>query len=88
MSGGWQNKQLLPRIRLYDLRHSCATLLLIAEENPKVVSERLGHSTIVLTLDAYSHLLPTMRQGATARLEKLLYDKASPKDTDKEGTGS
>jgi integrase len=68
-------KAKLPRIRLYDLRHSCATLLLIAEENPKVVSERLGHSTVVLTLDTYSHVLPTMQQGATARLEKLLYHK-------------
>jgi integrase len=68
-------KAELPRIRLYDLRHSCATLLLIAEENPKVVSERLGHSTIVLTLDTYSHVLPTMQQQATARLEKMLYSK-------------
>lgn len=68
-------KAELPRIRLYDLRHSCATLLLIAEENPKVVSERLGHSTIVLTLDTYSHVLPTMQQRATARLEKMLYIK-------------
>lgn len=71
----------LPRIRLYDLRHTCATLLLIAEENPKVVSERLGHSTIVLTLDTYSHVLPTMQQGATARLEKLLYRKP-PQNSD------
>src|SRR5216110_2123553 len=63
----------LARIRLYDLRHSCATLLLIAEENPKVVSERLGHSSIVLTLDTYSHVLPTLQQGASTRLEKLLY---------------
>jgi integrase len=63
----------LPRIRLYDLRHSCATLLLIAEENPKVVSERLGHSTIVLTLDTYSHVLPTMQEKATGKLEKMLY---------------
>lgn len=70
-------KAELPRIRLYDLRHTCATLLLIAEENPKVVSERLGHSTIVLTLDTYNHVLPTMQQGATARLEKLLYKKGS-----------
>jgi integrase len=69
----------LPRIRLYDLRHSCATLLLIAEENPKVVSERLGHSTIVLTLDTYSHVLPTMQQGATARLERLLYSEDDAK---------
>ncbi len=66
-------KAKLPQIRLYDLRHTCATLLLIAEENPKIVSERLGHSTIVLTLDTYSHVLPTMQQGASARLERLLY---------------
>ena len=44
--------------RLYDLRHSCATLLLSAGEHPKVVSERLGHATITLTLDVYSHVLP------------------------------
>jgi integrase len=72
-------KAELPRIRLYDLRHSCATLLLMAEENPKVVSERLGHSSIVLTLDTYSHVLPTMQQQATARLEKMLYSKRSKK---------
>lgn len=74
-------KAELPQIRLYDLRHTCATLLLIAEENPKVVSERLGHSTIVLTLDTYSHVLPTMQQGATARLEKLLYKKGVAKNS-------
>ena len=67
----------LPQIRLYDLRHTCATLLLIAEENPKVVSERLGHSTILLTLDTYSHVLPTMQQQATAKLEKMLYIDSS-----------
>lgn len=67
-------KAELPRIRLYDLRHSCATLLLMADEHPKVVSERLGHSTIVLTLDTYSHVLPTMQQQATERLERLLYN--------------
>lgn len=70
-------KAELPRIRLYDLRHSCATLLLIENENPKVVSERLGHSTIVLTLDTYSHVLPTMQQDASAKLEKLLYSAKS-----------
>jgi integrase len=62
----------LPDIRLYDLRHSCATLLLSANENPKVVSERLGHSSIVLTLDTYSHVLPSMQQAATDKLERLL----------------
>lgn len=63
----------LPRIRLYDLRHSNATLLLIAQENPKVVAERLGHSTVVLTLDTYSHVLPTMQKAATDKLDKMLY---------------
>jgi integrase len=63
----------VPTIRLYDLRHTCATLLLQASENPKVVSERLGHSSVVLTLDAYSYVLPNMQQAATEKLEKLLH---------------
>jgi integrase len=62
----------IPQIRLYDLRHTHATLLLMAEENPKVVAERLGHSTVVLTLDTYSHVLPTMQRKATDKLEKML----------------
>ena len=62
----------LPDIRLYDLRHSCATLLLAAGENPKVVSERLGHASIVLTLDTYSHVLPSMQKSATEKLEMIL----------------
>jgi integrase len=61
--------------RLYDLRHSCATLLLSANENPKIVSERLGHASIVLTLDVYSHVLPNMQQAATDKLEEMLYQK-------------
>ncbi|HEX8139021.1 MAG TPA: tyrosine-type recombinase/integrase [Pyrinomonadaceae bacterium] len=61
--------------RLYDLRHSCATLLLAAGENPKVVSERLGHASVTLTLDVYSHVLPTMQQAAAERLEKILYSR-------------
>jgi integrase len=65
--------RLSPTLRLYDLRHSCATLLLSAGENPKVVSERLGHASIVLTLDTYSHVLPSMQQAATEKLEKILY---------------
>jgi hypothetical protein len=64
---------LPPTIRLYDLRHTSATLLLAAGEHPKVVSERLGHATILLTLDTYSHVLPTMQQGAAERLERALF---------------
>jgi integrase len=62
----------LPCIRLYDLRHSCATLLLLADANPKIVSERLGHSSITLTLDTYSHVLPTMQQRAAEVMDRLL----------------
>ena len=64
----------LPKcIRLYDLRHTCATLLLGAGENPKVVSERLGHASITLTLDVYSHVLPDMQKAATDKLENILF---------------
>ena len=62
-------------IRLYDLRHTCATLLLAANEHPKVVSERLGHSNITLTLDTYSHVLPSMQHGASEKLERMLFAK-------------
>lgn len=62
-------------LRLYDLRHSTATLLLQAKVNPKVVSERLGHSTVVLTLDVYSHVLPTMQAEATEHLEEMIFRK-------------
>ena len=66
----------LPKtLRLYDLRHSCATLLLAANETPKVVSERLGHASITLTMDTYSHVLPDMQQGASDKLERLLFMK-------------
>jgi integrase len=52
----------LPKtIRLYDLHHTCATVLLSAGENPKIVSERLRHAGITRTLDVYSHVLPDMQ---------------------------
>ena len=64
----------LPSIRLYDLRHTCATLLLAANENPKIVSERLGHASVTMTLDTYSHVLPDMQEKATAKLEEILFN--------------
>jgi integrase len=67
--------EITKNLRLYDLRHSTATLLLQANVNPKVVSERLGHSTITLTLDVYSHVLPTMQEQATEHLESLIFKK-------------
>ncbi len=68
-----RDKAKLPKIRLYDLRHTTATLLLSSGENPKVVSERLGHASIVLTLDTYSHVLPTLQKDATDKIEKLMF---------------
>lgn len=64
----------LPKMRLYDLRHSHATLLLAAGEHPKVVQERLGHSSIALTLDTYTHVIPAMQERAAQRLDALLID--------------
>jgi integrase len=62
----------LPPLRLYDLRHSAATILLAAGEHPKIVAERLGHSTTTLTMDTYSHVLPDMQDAAAGRLDTLL----------------
>ena len=60
-------------LRLYDLRHTHATLLLIAGTNPKIVSERLGHSSITLTLDTYSHVLPGMQRESASKLNAMLF---------------
>jgi integrase len=62
----------LPQIRFHDLRHTCATLLLTRNVNVKIVSEMLGHSTIAITLDTYSHVLPNMRDQAAAAMEEAL----------------
>ncbi len=58
-------------LRLYDLRHTHATLLLAEGVHPKVAAERLGHSTTRQTLDTYSHVLPGMQEEATAKIDHL-----------------
>jgi integrase len=62
----------VPRIRLHDLRHTFATLALEAGIAPKVVSEILGHSSIAITLDTYSHVVPEMQQEATSKVAGLV----------------
>jgi integrase len=62
----------LPQIRFHDLRHTHASLLLAAGVHPKVVQERLGHSQISLTLDTYSHLIPSMQTEAAKQFEAIL----------------
>ncbi len=62
----------LPVIRFHDLRHTAATLLLAQGINPKVVAEMLGHASVKVTLDVYSHVLPTMQEEAARRLDAAL----------------
>ena len=62
----------LPNFRVYDLRHTCAMLLLVRNISLKIVSEVLGHATIAITLDTYSHVLPNMQDSATRALEDAL----------------
>jgi len=64
----------LPRIRFHDLRHTAATLLLGQGVHPKIVSEMLGHTSIGITLDLYSHATPTIQKEATAAFDRLLRD--------------
>ncbi len=62
----------LPNIRLYDLRHTAATLALAAGVSPKVVSEQLGHASVAFTLEVYSHVLPHKQDEAAMKVEALL----------------
>jgi integrase len=61
----------LPEIRLHDLRHTHASHLILAGANIKAVQERLGHADIVLTLNTYSHLLPTTQRDSLRALERF-----------------
>lgn len=62
----------LPHMRFHDLRHTAATLLLARGVHPKIVSEMLGHSTIAVTLDLYSHVTPTMQRETAVVMDSVL----------------
>src|SRR5829696_4537588 len=62
----------LPHIRFHDLRHTCATLLLSRGVHPKFVQELLGHATIAITLDTYSHVMPSMGDATAKAMEDVL----------------
>lgn len=73
--GAWRpmlNRLKLPRLRIHDLRHTAATLLLQKGVHPKVVQEMLGHSSITITLDRYSHVIPAMHKEAAQTMDSLL----------------
>ena len=62
----------LPHMRFHDLRHTCATLLLSRGVHPKFVQELLGHATIAITLDTYSHVMPSMGDATAKAMEEAL----------------
>lgn len=62
----------LPNVRFHDLRHTAATLMLQQGIHPKIVQERLGHADISMTLNTYSHVLPSMQEDAAEKLDELL----------------
>ncbi len=63
----------LPRIRLHDLRHTCATVALAAGVDAKVVSERLGHTSPTVTWSTYQHVTPAMATDAAERVAALIF---------------
>jgi integrase len=74
MSSAWRRllrKHDLPPVRFHDLRHAHATLMLLQGVHPKVVSERLGHASVGITLDTYSHVLPSMQAQAVEAFDRL-----------------
>jgi integrase len=71
----------VPQIRLHDLRHSHATHLLKAGVHPKIAQERLGHSTVSITLDTYSHVLPGMQDDAAAKVDAAIRAAMNKRET-------
>ena len=59
-------------VRLHDLRHTHATVMMMLGVNPKIVSERLRHAGVNITLDTYTHVLPGLRETAALRFAELL----------------
>ncbi|NLL89474.1 MAG: site-specific integrase [Firmicutes bacterium] len=70
-------KAELRDIRFHDLRHTCASLLLQAGEHPKIVQELLGHSKISITMDLYSHSIPSMQKETARKMDSIFQEKRS-----------
>jgi integrase len=69
----------LPRLHVHDLRHTAATLLLEQGTHPKIVQDLLGHSSIAITLDTYSHVTPRMHKEAALAMQDMLFDAPKPR---------
>jgi len=77
----------VPRIRLHDLRHTHATLLLKAGVHPKIVQERLGHASITITLDRYSHVIEGMQTEAASKIGALVDGPVPKRRAPRSGRG-
>jgi integrase len=64
--------EISQKVRFHDLRHTCATLLLLKGAHPRLVQELLGHASISITMDTYSHVLPGMDDGLADMMEEAL----------------
>lgn len=62
-----------PRLRIHDLRHTAASLLIAQGTHPKVIQEHLGHSSIAITMDRYGHLYPSERPRVAAALDEVFH---------------
>jgi integrase len=84
LSSGWASfvrKKGLPAVRFHDLRHAHATLMLSKGVHPKIVSERLGHASVGVTLDTYSHVPPSMQAEAAAAFDAIFESKHDVSDS-------
>jgi integrase len=78
VSHAWRNlacRTGLKGIRLHDARHTHASLMLKQGVHPKIVQERLGHATIAITLDTYSHVVPGLQEAAATGFDKMVLSK-------------
>jgi integrase len=66
----------MPGVRVHDMRHAMATIMLSQGIHPKIVSERLGHASVNITLDTYSHVLPGLQEAAAAQLDRAFAEPA------------
>jgi integrase len=73
-------KAKLNHVRVHDLRHTHATLMLKAGVHPKIVSERLGHANIGITLDTYSHVLPGLQEAAMEKFDRIFIEEGASKN--------
>jgi integrase len=71
----------LPKIRLHDVRHSYASAALAAGIPAKIISERLGHANIMITMDTYSHVLPGMDAEAATTVARLILSPVDPSES-------